>query len=107
MVVDDVERMAGLPIEPVLLEIARRADEDGSVVVAATSTLALDTRVGVVATDLARAHAGILLWPTPGHTVLGVQPATAGPPTPIPGRGLLVTAGGVERIQVATVRRPR
>jgi S-DNA-T family DNA segregation ATPase FtsK/SpoIIIE len=107
VVVDDVERMAGLPVEPVLLEIARRVDEDRGMVVAATSTLALDTRIGAVATDLARAHTGIVLWPAPGHAVLGVQPPPATAPSRIPGRALLVTPRGVEGIQVATVRRPR
>jgi S-DNA-T family DNA segregation ATPase FtsK/SpoIIIE len=107
VVIDDVERIAGLSIEPVLLEIARRVDEDRGVVVAATSTLALESRVGAVATDLARAHTGIILWPALGHAVLGVQPPPAAAPSRIPGRGLLVTPRGVERIQVATVRRLR
>jgi DNA segregation ATPase FtsK/SpoIIIE, S-DNA-T family len=107
VVVDDVDRLAGLPIEPVLLEIARRVDEDRGVVVAATSTLALDTRVGAVATDLARAHTGVVLWPSPGQAVLGAQPPAAAAPSRLPGRGLLVTPRGVEGIQVATVRRPR
>ena len=107
VVIDDVERIAGLSIEPVLLEVARRVDQDRGVVVAATSTLALESRVGAVATDLARAHTGIVLWPAPGHAVLGVQPPPAAAPSRIPGRGLLLTPRGVERIQVATVRRPR
>jgi S-DNA-T family DNA segregation ATPase FtsK/SpoIIIE len=107
VVVDDVDRLAGLPVEPVLLEIARRVDEDRGLVVASTSTLALDGRIGAVATDLARAHTGIVLWPSPGHAALGVQPPASAAPSRIPGRGLLVTPGGVERIQVATVSRPR
>jgi DNA segregation ATPase FtsK/SpoIIIE, S-DNA-T family len=107
VVVDDVDRLTGLPIEPVLLEIARRVDEDRGVVVAATSTLALDARIGAVATDLARAHTGIVLWPSPGHAALGIQPPAAAAPSRIPGRGLLVTPRGVERIQVATISRPR
>jgi DNA segregation ATPase FtsK/SpoIIIE, S-DNA-T family len=107
VVVDDGDRLAGLPIEPVLLEIARRVDEDRGVVVAATSTLALDTRVGAVATDLARAHTGVVLWPSPGQAVLGAQPPPAAAPSRLPGRGLLVTPRGVGGIQVATIRRPR
>jgi len=107
VVVDDVDRLAGLPIEPVLLEIARRVDEDRGLIVAATSTLALDGRVGAVALDLARAHTGIVLWPPPGHATLGVQPPATVAPARIPGRGFLVTSRGVERIQVATVSRPR
>jgi len=107
VVVDDVDRLAGLPVEPVLLEIARRVDEDRGLVVAATSTLALEGRVGAVAADLARAHTGIVLWPSPGHAALGVQPPASAALPRIPGRGLLVTPRGVERIQVATVSRPR
>jgi S-DNA-T family DNA segregation ATPase FtsK/SpoIIIE len=107
VVVDDVDRLVGLPVEPVLLEIARRVDEDRGLVVASTSTLALDGRIGAVATDLARAHTGIVLWPSPGHAALGVPPPAAAAPSRIPGRGLLVTPRGVERIQVATVSRPR
>ena len=115
IVVDDVERLAGLPIEPVLLEIARRVDEDRGLVVAATSVLALEGRLGAVAADLARAHTSIVLWPSFGALVLGgptatsatfVTSAAAAASSRIPGRGLLVTPRGVERIQVATLSRP-
>ncbi len=112
VVVDDVERLAGLSIEPVLLEIARRADEDRGLVVAATSTLAMEGRVGGLAVDLARAHTGIVLWPSSGSSALGVPTTTLATPaaytasTRIPGRGLLVTPRGVERIQVATLSPP-
>ncbi|HEU4998639.1 MAG TPA: FtsK/SpoIIIE domain-containing protein [Lapillicoccus sp.] len=91
VVVDDSERLSGLPIEPVLLEIARRVDEDHGVIVVATSRNALEGRVGALATDLARAHTGVELWPT------------AAPK--IPGRGLLRTLRAVERIQVARLSR--
>ena len=104
VIVDDADHLAGLPIEPVLMEIARRADEDAGVVVAATTTLALEGRTGALATDLARAHTGLVLWPAPGSAVLGVGAPTS--PARLPGRGLLVTPKGVERVQVATVSRP-
>ncbi|HEU4329972.1 MAG TPA: FtsK/SpoIIIE domain-containing protein [Lapillicoccus sp.] len=91
VVVDDGERLSGLPIEPVLLEIARRVDEDRGVIVVATSTNALEGRVGALAADLARAHTGIELWPT-------------GAPR-VPGRGRLRTPRGVDRIQIARVSR--
>ena len=111
VLVDDAERLAGLPIEPVLLEIARRADEDRGVVVAATSTLALEGALGALAVDLARAHTGIVLWPPPGSAALGVRrprghTAAYTASNRIPGRGLLVTPRGVERIQVATLSPP-
>jgi S-DNA-T family DNA segregation ATPase FtsK/SpoIIIE len=112
VVVDDVERLAGLSIEPVLLEIARRADEDRGLVVAATSTLAMEGRVGALAVDVARAHTGIVLWPPSGSSALGVPTTTLATPAAytasnrIPGRGLLVTPRGVERIQVATLSPP-
>jgi S-DNA-T family DNA segregation ATPase FtsK/SpoIIIE len=91
VVVDDSERLSGLPIEPVLLEIARRVDEDHGLIVVATSSNALEGRVGALATDLARAHTGIELWPTAAPR--------------IPGRGLLRTPRAVERIQVARLSR--
>jgi S-DNA-T family DNA segregation ATPase FtsK/SpoIIIE len=91
VVVDDSERLSGLPIEPVLLEIARRVDEDSGLIVVATSTNALEGRVGALAPDLARAHTGVELWPAGAARV--------------PGRGLLRTALGVERIQVARLSR--
>ena len=103
VLVDDAERLAGTPLEPVLLEIARRVDEDQGVVVATTSTLALESRTSALATDLARAHTGVVLWPAPGSASLGVGPATSGSLTRVPGRGVLVTPRGAERVQVATV----
>ncbi len=107
VVVDDAERLAGQPIEGVLLEIARRVDEDRGVVAAATSALALDSRIGVLVTDLARAHTGVVLWPVAGSALLGPGSGGTHRPPRIPGRGLLVSPRGVERIQVATVSRPR
>lgn len=104
--VDDVDRLAGLPIEPVLLEIARRVDDDRGIIVATVSTLALEGRIGAVATDLARARTGVVLWPAPGTSVLGIAVPDGIAPARIPGRGLLLRSGGVERIQVATVSRP-
>jgi S-DNA-T family DNA segregation ATPase FtsK/SpoIIIE len=103
VLVDDAERLAGTPLEPVLLEIARRVDEDQGVVVAATSTLALESRAGALATGLARAHTGVVLWPDPGSAGLGVGPAISGSPSRVPGRGVLVTPSGACRIQIATV----
>jgi S-DNA-T family DNA segregation ATPase FtsK/SpoIIIE len=103
VLVDDAERLAGTPLEPVLLEIARRVDEDQGVVVAATSTLALESRAGALATGLARAHTGVVLWPAPGSAGLGVGPAISGSPSRVPGRGVLVTPSGACRIQIATV----
>src|SRR4029453_7860353 len=73
VIVDDAERLAGTPIELILVEIARRIDEDHGVVVAAMSTLGLESRTSALATDLARAHTGVVLWPTPGATALGVR----------------------------------
>jgi S-DNA-T family DNA segregation ATPase FtsK/SpoIIIE len=109
VVVDDVERLAGLPIEPVLLEIARRVDEDRGVVVASTSTIALEGRVGAVAADLARAHTGVILWTSPASAAAFGVAGSALPTASlrIPGRGLLVTPRGVERIQVAILSPPR
>jgi S-DNA-T family DNA segregation ATPase FtsK/SpoIIIE len=107
VLVDDAERLAGLPIEAVLLEIARRVDEDRGIVIAATAALALDSRIGVLATELARAHTGVVLWPAAGSAVLGPGSGGSGNPPRIPGRGVLVSPRGVERIQVATVSRPR
>jgi hypothetical protein len=91
----------------VLLEIGRRVDEDRGVVVAATSPLALDSRTTALGADLARAHTGALLWPAAGSAVLGPGSGGAENPIRIPGRGILVGPRGVERIQVATVSRPR
>lgn len=107
VIVDDAERLAGQPIEGVLLEIARRVDEDGGLIGAATSALALDGRIGALGADLARAHTGVVLWPAPGSIALG--PGSGGPLSParILGRGVLVSPRGVERVQVATVSRPR
>ena len=104
VIVDDADHVAGVPIEPVLLEIARRADEHAGVVVAATTTMALEGRTGALAADLARAHTGLVLWPAPGSVVLGVGGSTN--PARLPGRGLLVTSRGAERVQVVTVSPP-
>ncbi len=103
VLVDDAERLAGTPLEPVLLEIARRVDEDQGVVVATTSTLALESRTSALATDLARAHTGVVLWPAPGSASLGVGAAMNGSASRVPGRCVLVTPRGAERVQVATV----
>jgi S-DNA-T family DNA segregation ATPase FtsK/SpoIIIE len=103
VLVDDAERFAGLPIEPALLEIARRVDEDRGVIVAATSGVALEGRVGALSTDLTHARTGVVLWPAPGMPALGVSGSARLATTPrIPGRGILVSPRGVERIQVAT-----
>jgi S-DNA-T family DNA segregation ATPase FtsK/SpoIIIE len=91
VLVDDGERLAELPIEAVLLEIARRVDEDRGVIVLATSTNAREGRVGALAGDLARAHTEIVLWPT-------------GTPR-VAGRAALRTPRGVDRIQVARISR--
>ena len=106
VLVDDAERLAGLPIEPILLEIARRADEDAGVVIAATTTLAVEGRIGALAADLGRAQTGLVLWPVPGSAVLGVATAGLARPARIPGRGMLVTPRGADQVQVATVSRP-
>ena len=108
VLVDDAERFAGLPIEPVLLEIARRVDEDRGVIVAATSGVALEGRVGALPTDLAHARTGVVLWPSLSTTALGVS-ASARHATAarIPGRGVLVSPRGVERVQLATPPRDR
>jgi S-DNA-T family DNA segregation ATPase FtsK/SpoIIIE len=106
VVVDDVERLSGSPVEPVLLEIARRVDEDLGVVVAATSAHALEGRASALAVELARAHTGVVLWPSPTTARSPAAIAAGGPTVRIPGRGLLLTSRSVERIQVATVSRP-
>jgi len=106
VLVDDAERLAGLPIEPILLEIARRADEDAGVVIAATTTLAVEGRTGALAAELGRAHTGLVLWPVPGSAVLGMATAGLARPARLPGRGMLVTPRGADQVQVATVNRP-
>ena len=103
VVVDDAERLAGTPVEAVLLEIARRVDEDQGVVVAATSTLALESRTSALATELARARTGVVLGPTTGVASLGIGPDTGGSRSRTPGRGVLVTPSGTHRIHVATL----
>jgi S-DNA-T family DNA segregation ATPase FtsK/SpoIIIE len=107
LLVDDAERLSGQPIEPVLLEIARRADEDRGVIVAATTPLALDSRTTALGADLARAHTGVVLWPSAASAVLGPGSGGTESPVRVPGRGILVGPSGVERIQVAMVSRPR
>jgi hypothetical protein len=102
VLVDDAERLAGLPIEPVLLEIARRVDEDRGVVVAATSTVAFDSRMGALAQDLAIARTGLLLQPSPGSRPLGA--IVIGDTTRAPGRGVLVTPRATHVVQVADPR---
>jgi S-DNA-T family DNA segregation ATPase FtsK/SpoIIIE len=102
VLVDDAERLAGLPIEPVLLEIARRVDEDRGVVVAATSTVAFDARVGALAQDLALARTGLLLQPSAGTRMLGAT--VIGETARLPGRGVLATRGATHVVQVADPR---
>ncbi len=102
VLVDDAERLAGLPLEPVLLEIARRVDEDRGVVVVATSIVAFDARMGALAQDLAIARTGLLLQPSAGTRVLGA--AVIGETPRIPGRGVLVTARATHVVQVADPR---
>jgi S-DNA-T family DNA segregation ATPase FtsK/SpoIIIE len=102
VLVDDAERLAGLPIEPVLLEIARRVDEDRGAVVVATSTVAFEARTGALAHDLAVARTGLLLQPTTGTRVLGAS--ITGETARIPGRGVLVTDRATHVVQVADPR---
>lgn len=102
VVVDDAERLAGTPVEAVLLEITRRVDEDQGMVVAAISTVALDSRISTLATELARAHTGVVLGPATGVATLGIGLGAGGSPSRTPGRGILVTPSGTHRIHVAT-----
>jgi S-DNA-T family DNA segregation ATPase FtsK/SpoIIIE len=99
VVIDDAERLADTAIEAVLLEIARLVDEDGGVVVAATTAHGLESRASLLTTELARARTGVLLNPAHGSHLLGLSVQTASPLHP--GRGWLVTPRGRERVQVA------
>ncbi len=100
VLVDDLDRVVGARIEPVLREITRLVDQDEGLVVAATCPAAVSGFQPGLPTDLHRAQRGLWLCPSPNDgDVLGIR-ATRDTER-IPGRGILVADGHQERIQVA------
>lgn len=100
LLVDDAELLADPAVETVVREAARRVDEAGGLVAAATTATALLGAFGTVQADLARARTGLLLCPASRDgDAFGVR--VAGTAERTPGRGLLVRDGTTVGVQVA------
>jgi len=102
VLIDDADQLAGAAVEPALLEIVGLLDRDGGVVMAAVEPHGLARLVRGVAVEVASRRTGVLLAPTgiADGDALGVRVARASGPI-LPGRGHLVSRGGVTDIQLA------
>jgi S-DNA-T family DNA segregation ATPase FtsK/SpoIIIE len=103
LVIDDAELLMDSPVSSVLDDILRRADDTGTLVLAAGAADVLATSYRPWVIELRRSRTGVLLSPlTPmdGH-VLGVTLPRSAVGEMTPGRGLLVRAGTSTPMQVA------
>ena len=103
LIVDDGERLAGTPLDPVIRELARCVDEDGGFVALATTPTWLGRAFASYGAELAASRTGLLLGPTPADPgLLGLArlPPELGDDRP-PGRGVLVASGRPTVVQVA------
>lgn len=99
IVVDDIEELAGTPVEPVLRDLVAHCSRSEALLLASTTPDAASAVRGL-GPLLCRSRTGLLLQPcarTDGDP-LGVRV----PPTAkVPGRGYLVERGAVTEVQVA------